>query len=359
MRAGPFDDGPRVAAESPPGLDLDALGTYFATHVPGSGGEGLTAELIEGGRSNLTYYLHDDGGDWVLRRPPLGHVLPTAHDMSREFRVLAALASTDVPVPGAVSLCESTDVIGAPFYVMERVKGRVIREQRDAVTLDEDSARAASAALVDVLARIHAVDYAAVGLADWGRPDGYLERQVRRWGKQWQASRTRPLPGLEDVMGWLADHLPDSQDASIVHGDYRLDNVMLHTDDAGTIVAVFDWEMSTLGDPLADLGLLLVYWDEPGDAARAAVPVAQGVTGGPGWYRRREVAEAYARFTGRDLSKLPFYMVLAYFKLAIVLEGIHTRHSMGLTVGPGFDRIGEAVPPLIEAALETAAGRSL
>lgn len=349
-----------MATESPPGLDLGVLAGYFAANVPNAEGASLTAELIQGGRSNLTYLVSDGTNEWVLRRPPLGHVLPTAHDMSREFTVLAALVTTDVPVPRAVALCMNEDVLGASFYVMERVHGRVIRDKADAAQLDAQAARAASAALVDVLARIHAVDYEAVGLGDWGRPQGYVERQVRRWAKQWEASKTRPLEGLEETMRWLAANVPTvAQTPSIVHGDYRLDNVMLDTDDPAEIVAVFDWEMSTLGDPLADLGLLLVYWNEVDDTARSAVPVAQGVTDGPGFYGRRDVAEEYARITGRDLSELSFYVVLAYFKLAIVLEGIHTRYTMGMTVGEGFERIGDAVPPLIDAALGAAAGRAV
>lgn len=346
-------------AEAPPGVDLDRLARYFSDNVPHFDKGPLRARLIEGGRSNLTYVVSDGSHEWVLRRPPLGHVLPTAHDMSREFRVLDALRSTDVPVPKPVTLCRDPSVTGAPFYVMEKVEGRVIRDAHDAASLDEDAARRASAALVEVLARIHSVDYEAAGLADWGRPEGYLERQVRRWGKQWEASKTRPLPGLAEVASWLESSIPSGAGAAIVHGDYRLDNVMLHPSDSRRIVAVFDWEMSTLGDPLADLGLLLVYWNEPGDEARAAVPVARGVTDRPGFFRRREVAEAYGRATGRGLQALEFYVVLAYFKLAIVLEGIHTRHTMGMTVGEGFERIGEAVPLLIDAALAAAAGRGI
>src|SRR3954469_8034603 len=250
------------AQAAPEGVDLERLRPYFAAHVAGAHDEPLSATLIAGGRSNLTYSVTDGTSTWVLRRPPLGHVLPTAHDMAREYRVMTALAPTDVPVPRTLALCEDDAVNDAPFYVMELVEGVIYRDGAALAALSPDDARRASEVLVDVLAAIHGVDYAAVGLGEFGRPDGFLERQVRRWGEQWERSKTRELPEVDELAQRLRAALPESGPPTIVHGDYRLDNTMMATDDPGKIVAVLDWEMSTLGDPLADLGLFLLYWGQ-------------------------------------------------------------------------------------------------
>lgn len=220
--------------ETPEGVDLAKLQPWFARHVEGATGAPLTASLISGGRSNLTYSISDGTHHWVLRRPPLGHVLPTAHDMAREYRVMTALTATNVPVPRTFAFCDDVDVNGAPFYVMEEVDGRILRTPADLAPLSHDDARRVSEELVDVLVHIHAVDYDAVGLGDFGRPEGYLERQVRRWNKQWDASKEAGCPdnpAIEEIARRLHNALPESGSPTIVHGDYRLDNTMLSPDD--------------------------------------------------------------------------------------------------------------------------------
>jgi aminoglycoside phosphotransferase (APT) family kinase protein len=344
--------------EHPAGIDPEALRPFFADSVPGYGGGTLSASRIEGGRSNLTYVVTegDGGAAWVLRRPPLGHVLPTAHDMGREFRLLSALDGTAVPVPHPIAQCTDPDIIGAPFYVMDLVDGLVVRTADDAALLTEAQAAGTSRALVATLTAIHDVDPPAVGLGDLGRPDGYLERQVRRWGQQWERSATRPLPALDELAARLRAGVPPSSGAAIVHGDYRLDNTILDRDDPTRIAAVVDWEMATLGDPLADLGLLLVYMS---DAAAGVVDVAGAARANPGFLDPDGIAAAYADASGRDLAAIDFYVVLGYFKLAVVAEGIAARHAKGQTVGEGFDRIGASVPVLVDAALEIASASSL
>ncbi len=336
------------ARTAPPGVDLATLRGFFATHVDAAAGP-LSAERIEGGRSNLTYVVSDGEREWVLRRPPLGHVLPTAHDMAREYRVLRALHGTDVPVPRPIAFCGDERVLGAPFYVMSMVEGVVVRRGPDAAALTADEARRCSYALVEGLVGIHDLDWEAVGLAGFGRPAGYLGRQVRRWSQQWERSKTRSLPALDELLRRLAAAVPAESGAGVVHGDYRLDNLILAPGDPGRLAAVVDWEMATLGDPLADLGLLLVYWD----------PVSAGVTGGlhtvsanPGFITAEEVAGLYARRCGRDLGRLDFYVALGYLKLAVIAEGIRARHRAGLTVGEGFETVGDSVPLLAETALE-------
>ena len=340
---------------TPEGLDLAALQTWFAAHVAGAGDAPLTASLIAGGRSNLTYHVTDGTHDWVVRRPPLGHVVATAHDMGREHRVMSALQGSEVPVPVTRGLCTDPDVIGAPFYVMDRVDGRVVRSTNELADFDPDDARRVSHELIDVLARLHATDYEAVGLGDFGRPDGFLARNVARWGKQWTANRTRDLPQIDELARRIEKALPESGPPAIVHGDYRLENTML-APDRPQIVAVLDWEMSTLGDPLTDLGLFLVYWVHwDADQAADGVPLATGGASGlPGFIGMDEVAARYATLTGRDLAHLDFYIVFAFYKLAIILEGINARYLMGMTVGEGFDRMGQMVTALCDAALDLA-----
>jgi aminoglycoside phosphotransferase (APT) family kinase protein len=340
------------AASPPEGVDLARLTAYFAEHVPGAdSGRPLTATLIAGGRSNLTYSLTDGARRWVLRRPPLGHVLPTAHDMAREYTVLRALADTDVPVPATYALCDDVEVNGAPFYVMEQVDGVVYRDGAALAALTPDDARRCSDELVDVLAAIHAVDYQAVGLGEFGRPAGFLERQVRRWGEQWERSKTDDLPAVDELARRLRNALPESGPPTIVHGDYRLDNTMMAADDPGRIVAVLDWEMSTLGDPLADLGLFLLYW---GQADAQVIATGAAIDGQAGFASRDEVVERYARVSGRPVDALDWYVAFASYKLAIIVEGINARYRMGKTVGEGFEAMGQMVAGLVDAALAQA-----
>ncbi|MFD0418179.1 phosphotransferase family protein [Streptomyces sp. NPDC127108] len=335
----------------PPGLDLDRLRGHLDRARPGLlAADPLTARLIEGGRSNLTYAVTDGTTRWVVRRPPLGHVLATAHDMRREHRVISALHPTDVPVPRPVLLCEDEEVLGAPFYVMEFVAGTPYRTAEQLAPLGPERTRAAVLGLVDTLVDLHAVDPEAVGLGDFGRPEGFLDRQLRRWGKQLDASRGRELPGIEELHATLGRSLPTSPAPTVVHGDYRLDNVLLDTSgDTDRIAAVLDWEMSTLGDPLTDLGLLVMY------SVRLEVPDSPVSTtaGAPGHPDPAELIERYAARSGRDVSAVAWYTAFAWFKLAVILEGIHYRYTLGQTVGAGFDRIGELVPVFIEHGLTT------
>lgn len=331
----------------PPGLDLAALRRYLDDVRPGLVDGPLTADLIAGGRSNLTYAVGDGRTSLVLRRPPLGHVLATAHDMTREHRVLGALADGPVPVPRPLLLCEDTAVLGAPFYVMERVDGRVLRDADDVAALPPDRLAALADHLVDVLADLHLLDVDTVGLADFGRPDGYLERQVRRWARQLDASRSRDVPGIEDLRDRLAAAVPASSGAAVLHGDYRLDNVMVDPGDPGRVVAVLDWEMATLGDPLADLGLFVVYRTRP---VPPDDPVSDAMSA-PGFPAAAALVERYTARTGADTSALGWYVALGFFKLAVILEGIHYRYVQGQTVGAGFDRVGAMVGPLVTAGL--------
>ncbi|MFJ8822171.1 phosphotransferase family protein [Streptomyces sp. NPDC102467] len=330
----------------PPGLDLDRLRAHLDRERPGLVSGPLSGRLIEGGRSNLTYEVSDGTAKWVVRRPPLGHVLATAHDMKREHRVIAGLHPTAVPVPEALLLCEDEEVLGAPFYVMEFVEGTPYRTAAELAPLGAERTRATVFGLVDTLVDLHAVDPAEVGLGDFGRPEGFLDRQLRRWGKQLDASRNRELAGIDELHAALGRSLPDSPAPTIVHGDYRLDNVLVRQDPDGVdrIKAILDWEMSTLGDPLTDVGLLVMY------SARLELPdspISTTATAA-GHPAPAELVERYAARSGRDVSAISWYTAFAWFKLAVILEGIHYRYTLGQTVGAGFDRIGELVPVFIE-----------
>jgi aminoglycoside phosphotransferase (APT) family kinase protein len=328
--------------------DLPVLERFFRGHLPGFAGH-LTAELLHGGRSNLTYVLSDGQRRWVLRRPPLGGLTPSAHDMSREYRVVAALRDSDVPVARAVLSAEEADeeVLGVPFSIFEYVDGRVIRTTAQLHELPANGIARCGFALIDVLVRVHAVDPRAVGLKGFGQPRGYLARQVRRWYDQWQRVRTRQLADIDALHAKLAESCPVESGAAIVHGDYRIDNAILDHDDAGIVRAVVDWEMATLGDPLADLGLHLVYTDP------AFAPVLGGSSASTSDRLPpvTDLAERYAVATGRDLSRLGFYLGLGYFKIAVIAEGIHARFKHGMTRGSGFETVGEAVAPLAAAGL--------
>ncbi|MBZ6230508.1 MULTISPECIES: phosphotransferase family protein [Streptomyces] len=337
-----------MSPDHPPGLDLDRLRVLLDRERPGLVTGPLSGRLIEGGRSNLTYEVSDGTARWVVRRPPLGHVLATAHDMRREHRVITALHPTDVPVPRTLLLCEDEEVVGAPFYVMEFVTGTPYRTAAQLAPLGPERTRAAVLNLVDTLVGLHAVDTAEVGLADFGRPEGFLDRQLRRWAKQLDASRNRDLAGIDELHATLGRDLPRSPAPTVVHGDYRLDNVLIGGDDDG-IRAVLDWEMSTLGDPLTDLGLLVMYSSPLGLPDSPVSTTAQA----PGHPAPAELIERYAARSGRDVSAVAWYTAFAWFKLAVILEGIHYRYTLGQTVGRGFDRIGDLVPVFIEHGLTT------
>ena len=335
-----------------PGItDPVALAKWMAEAGLANLGELRGIQLISGGRSNLTYRLDLDGGQIVLRRPPLGHVLPTAHDMSREYRVLSALAGTAVPVPQPLASCQDPEIIGAPFYLMRYVEGLVLRTAQDGELLSPAQASELSELLAQMLATIHGVDLAAVGLDTFGRPEGYLARQLSRWQRQWELSNNREMPGYDDLVARLTAGLPDPAQAegTLVHGDFRLDNTLVQLTTPARIAAVVDWEMSTLGDPLADLGLTLSYWADAGEAF-PDLNVGATVTALPGFSTRSQFAARYAELTGRDVAAIGYYIAFGYFKLAVVLEGIHARYLLNQTVGEGFEREGPAVPILIARA---------
>ena len=334
---------------APPGLDLDALTAYFSRELPDLLAGPLTGRLIAGGRSNLTYSVTDGHRHWVLRRPPLGHVLETAHDMGREHTVMTALRATDVPVPGMLSLCTDIAPLGAPFYVMSFVEGTVYRTEEQLAALSTSAAEALADSLVDVLARLHVVDPAAVGLSELGRPTGYLERQVRRWGKQLTSSQSRELPQLDDLGRRLARAVPNSARSGLVHGDYKLDNVVVGSG-SSHILAVLDWEMATLGDPLMDLVNMVLWWDGVYDIDGNAIAAVPSVV--PAFPNSARLLERYARLTGADLRPLPWYLGLASYKLAAIFEGMYYRQRQGLTVGEGFDRLTGLGPALAQRGLE-------
>lgn len=312
-------------------------------------------QVIQGGLSNLTFLVTDGvGRRWVLRRPPLGKALGTAHDMGREVKVVSALGETPVPVPPVVGYCEDETVTGAPFYVMDFVEGMVLRTPEQAAAYPEAAARRAIGEdLIDCLVSIHEVDPDDVGLGDLGRRDGYVERQLTRWSGQWEKSKTRELPAIDEVHRRLTASVPEQVETTIVHGDYRLDNVIFDTE--GKVGAVVDWELCTLGDPRADLGLLMVYWAEPGDPG---ISLLRPATVEPGFPGRADLLDHYRERSGRDLSGIDFFVALGYWKLAIIAEGILARFRGGQygsdsSAGNDFE---QAVEVLADAALERAEG---
>ncbi|WP_083914442.1 phosphotransferase family protein [Ilumatobacter nonamiensis] len=329
---------PPEPSHSPvPGVDVERVSAWMASNVDGAVAP-FVFHPITGGHSNLTMTVTgSDGRRFVLRRPPLGHVLASAHDMEREHRIVSGLRDTDVPVPPIGGLCTDESVNGSPFYVMGFVDGHVLRDaEASAAALDEEARDNASRSLVDTMAKIHSVDLEAAGLVQLGRHEGYIARQLKRWYSQWNQGKTRDLMAVDRVHDRLAERIPEQGPATIVHGDYRLDNCMV--DDRGDVVAVLDWEICTLGDPLADLGLLQVYWTGPNDDHSAWTGSA---TTPPGFWDRAQLAQRYGEITGRDLSQLDFYVAFAYWKLACILEGVYSRYLGGA--------LGEQDPEFLHA----------
>ncbi len=333
------------------GAEPELVGPYLAGVLHDPRWRRCQVALISGGKSNLTYRVASDAGEVIVRRPPLGHVLPTAHDMAREYRVQTALGATAVPVPRTFHLAGEDSPLGARFYVMERALGHVCRNDLPPGYAETPQHREAiGRALIETLARLHTIDPQDVGLGDFGRPAGFMERQLRRWSEQWERSKTAELPALDALRDQLRRTLPEQRAGSIVHGDFRLDNTVLHPTTPGEIVAVLDWEMSTLGDPFADLGALLAYWSEADDdEVLAAARIVPPVTAASGFPTRAEIIETYALLTGFDASSIGWYLAFAYFKLAVICQGIAARAAGGAMLGSGFDDAQGLVEPLVRA----------
>ncbi|MEZ5217387.1 MAG: phosphotransferase family protein [Ilumatobacteraceae bacterium] len=305
------------------GIEEPNVSNWLAAHVEGAVAP-FEYHLIAGGRSNLTYRVVDAAGTvYVLRRPPLGHVLATAHDMAREHKLMAAVGKTPVPVPRMLALCEDPAVNGAPFYVMSYVAGTVMDSLDKAASLPVELRRTAAFDLIDVLAELHAADIDAIGLGDLARREGYIERQLKRWTTQWQNSKTRELAAMDEVVAALTSRVPEQKDVAIVHGDYRFGNVLTNTE-TGRIAAVLDWELCTLGDPLADVGYLGIYWAR--DDQRL---VSNDPSAAPGFPSYDELVARYAERTGRDVSQIEYYVAFSYWRLAVISEGVYARYLNG------------------------------
>jgi aminoglycoside phosphotransferase (APT) family kinase protein len=344
-------------------LDVESLYRYLRTHLPEAMRSScsvpesaqIEVEQFPGGHSNLTYLIRLRGQEFVLRRPPLGPVAPRAHDMPREYRLLVALHRVFPLAPKPYLLCEDETVIGAPFYLMERRRGIIIRqEEPKQLGGDKQLRRRISEAMVDTLAQLHSIDIYSSGLERIGKPVGFVRRQVLGWSERWQRAKTSELAEIEQVIGWLESHIPVEADmgcASLVHNDFKLDNVMLDQSEPWRVVAVLDWEMCTVGDPLVDLGILLCYWPQRDDppGRRGAI---SGVTTEAGWMSRAEIAERYAQKTGRDLSRISFYEVFALFKVAVVLQQIYFRYVRGQTRDQRFKDFDQRVKGLVQAAYD-------
>jgi aminoglycoside phosphotransferase (APT) family kinase protein len=324
--------------ESPPGLEVGPVSEWLAAELGLA--PPLRFERVGAGQSNLTFRVRDRGGrEVVLRRPPLGKLLPSAHDMGREHRVMSALWRAGMPVPRTLAFCGDAEVTGAPFYVMDVVEGTVISREEVALAFDADARHTVGISMAETLARLHALDIEEIGLADLASHDNYAARQLRRWRRQWEASKTRELPVVEDVAERLAAAIPEQREVRLVHGDFHVGNVML--DERGRVRAVLDWELCTLGDPVGDLGNSLAYWwhaDEEAPAMHAAISTL------PGFARREELTGAYAAVSGRDLSVAGFYRTLGLWKIAIVLEGIYARWLQN----PANSDRGEQLPAMAE-----------
>ncbi len=316
-------------------LDLSSLQDWMQANIPGLTGE-LVVEQFPSGHSNLTYLLHYGAREMVLRRPPVGAKIKTAHDMGREHRILSGLAKTWDKVPTPLGYCAEEKVLGAPFYVMERLRGVILRGSKPKnITLSPEQMRATCESLIDGLVEIHGVDLETAGLADLGKPKGYVERQVKGWTGRYQKAKTDDIPQMEEVSAWLVANMPPETEGTLIHNDYKYDNVVLDPDDLSRIIGVLDWEMATLGDPMMDLGCTLGYWIEADDLSKlGALPF--GPTAIEGNLNRREVAERYAQKSGRDLSNMLFYYVFGLFKIAVIIQQIYARYKKGLTKDQRF-----------------------
>ena len=347
------DTAQEAAGQEPPPLIVrESLAAYLEERGLGSGE--LAAERIGEGHSNITFLVTLGDQRVVLRRPPRPPIPPSAHDVLREARVLTAVQDTDVRVPWVLAVCDDESVLGVPFYVMEEVRGTVITTDIPPALDNPDERRRIGAELIDGLAEIHDVDWQAAGLEGFGKPTGYLDLQVRRFNGLWEHNKTRELPRVQEVGEWLEANKPESPDSTIVHGDYRLGNVMVAEEAPASLVAIFDWELSTIGDPLADLGYMTVTWVEPGDTPDTMFSSLTAVTRAEGFQTRDELIELYEERTGRPVGNLRWYQTLALWKAAVFMEGNYKRFSQGMSDDEYLGLFDEGVPALAEAAWEIA-----
>jgi aminoglycoside phosphotransferase (APT) family kinase protein len=338
-----------------PGEELDAakLEPYLREKFPHAGGE-LKIRQYPSGHSNLTYAVRLGDEQFVLRRPPFGSKVKSAHDMGREFRVLAKLHGVYPPAPEVLFYCDDDGILGAPFYVMRPIRGVILRKSVPPdFNFTPQKVRELCVSLLDNLIRLHNVDYNAAGLADLGKPAGYLERQVRGWIKRYHNSKTHEYPAVEKIASWLQQNRPTTSRVSLIHNDYKFDNVILNAGNLTEIIGVLDWEMATIGDPLTDLGTTLAYWADPADPDELKQNLSD-VTTQPGSLSRAEVAALYGEKTGADTSQMPFYLSFARFKLAVIVQQIFYRYSHGLTKDSRFATLPERVSALLEASLHCA-----
>lgn len=337
-------------------FDEKKIADFLRGKLPGTE-RPLTVRQFGGGAANLTYLLDYGTHEYVLRRPPLGPVAKSAHDMGREYRVLSVLHNVFPLAPQAYLYSDDLDLIGAPFFVMDRKQGIVVRQTvPDAYADVPNAARRMSEALVDALAAFHAVDYEAIGLGQLGKPDGFVERQIEGWFRRWHKAKTEDLPEMERVYSWLKDNLPSATSHSLIHNDYKLDNVMLAADDPGRMVAIFDWDMCTLGDPLSDLGSLLCYWTEPADPIYM-LKSSMMPTGDIGFLTRAELVARYAEKSGRDVHNINFYHALGLYRLVVIIAQIYIRYARGQTQDKRFARFGPMIPLMAKAAEAVAFGK--
>jgi aminoglycoside phosphotransferase (APT) family kinase protein len=331
-------------------LDLAKLEPFLKNHFPAEAGP-LVVRQFPSGHSNLTYSAHLGAREFVLRRPPFGSKVKTAHDMGREFRVLSKLHSAYPPAPKVLLYCDDDSILGAPFYVMEPIHGIILRRDLPrGLEFSAGTARRLSESFLDNLALLHSLDYAAIGLADLGKPQGYLDRQVRGWTERYYGSKTHDYPEVEKISAWMAEQIPSTSEAALIHNDYKYDNLVLDPGDLTKIVGVLDWEMCTIGDPLSDLGTALAYWvdaQDPEDLQK----IRWGPTTVPGSMTRAQLLERYAKGTGRDVSRMDFYLTFARFKIAVIIQQIYYRYHLGLTKDERFASMAGIVALLLRASL--------
>jgi len=334
-------------------LDLAKLEPFLRAHFPNESGE-LIVRQYPSGHSNLTYSVQLGSREMVLRRPPFGSKVKTAHDMGREYRVLSRLHAHYSPAPQVLLFCDDLSVLGAPFYLMDPIHGVILRKDVPPdVNFSPETARLVCESFLDNLALLHGLDYNAVGLADLGKPQGYLERQVRGWIERYHGSKTHDIPAVETISNWIQQHMPSSSGATLIHNDYKYDNVVLDPHDLSRIIGVLDWEMCTIGDPLTDLGSALAYWVDTGDPPEI-LETRWGPTTYPGSLTRAQLVQRYAQKTGRDVSDMAFYLVFARFKIAVIVQQIYYRYHQGLTHDERFATMPGLIKLLLDAAQRTA-----